>query len=139
MSGRHVFVDTWAWVALTLRDDANHARAVALSSQLRGTGALLVTSNFVIDESATRIRYDGSQGSACAGGSTEPHAYGVLEIVTVGPSIEEPALDLMRRYSDQRFSFTECTSFVIMRSFGMEEAFTGDRHFTAAGMAIVGL
>jgi predicted nucleic acid-binding protein len=35
-----------------------------------------------------------------------------------------------------RLSFTDCTSFVIMRELGLKLAFTADRHFHRAGGGI---
>jgi len=32
-------------------------------------------------------------------------------------------------YRDKDFSFTDCASFAIMKSIGLEVAFTFDRHF----------
>lgn len=38
------------------------------------------------------------------------------------------------RHGDQTFSFTDCASFALMRSMGIDEAFTFDRtDFLAAG------
>ncbi len=51
----------------------------------------------------------------------------------VSEQLEDDAWGLFKRYSDKRFSFTDCTSFVIMKQFGLMEAFTNDRHFEQMG------
>lgn len=61
---RRVFVDTWAWVAWAATDDVAHTRVAALRRELQQQAALLVTSNFVLAESLTRLRYDAGLANA---------------------------------------------------------------------------
>ena len=42
---------------------------------------------------------------------------------------------LFKRFADKEFSFTDCTSFVLMRRLGLHEALAFDGHFTQAGFA----
>jgi predicted nucleic acid-binding protein len=37
------------------------------------------------------------------------------------------------RHRDKDYSFTDCTSFVVMRELRVKEALTTDRHFRQAG------
>ena len=37
------------------------------------------------------------------------------------------------RYRDKEFSFTDCTSFVVMRELKLQEVLTTDHHFSQAG------
>ena len=53
-------------------------------------------------------------------------------------SLRSRAWDLFAEYSDRTFSFTDCTSFALMKSMGLEEAFTFDRRdFGAAGFSVI--
>ena len=52
-----VFVDTWAWYALADAADADHAGAQATNDRLLNEDDIFVTSNFVLAEAITLIRY----------------------------------------------------------------------------------
>lgn len=46
------------------------------------------------------------------------------------------SFDLMQKYADQRVSFTDCVSFVLMKKYRVGTAFSFDRHFEMAGFAV---
>ncbi len=48
----------------------------------------------------------------------------------------DKARGLFFRYRDKVFSFTDCTSFVLMRELKLREALTTDHHFVQAGFGI---
>jgi predicted nucleic acid-binding protein len=55
---------------------------------------------------------------------------GLLELVAVHEGHVKEAWELFKRYRDiKKLSFTDCTSFVIMRERGIKYVFTGDAHF----------
>ncbi len=61
-----VFVDTWAWYALADTADADHAAAQATNDRLLNEGDVFVTSNFVLAEAITLIRYTCIMPQQCA-------------------------------------------------------------------------
>ncbi len=136
-----VFIDTWAWVALVVTDDPAHQRAEAALAKLRGQGALLVTSNFVLAETLTRLRYDFGLPAALRLERVVAllRTNGWVDAQVVDDAVWAAALDWFRRFDDQRFSFVDCTSFAIMAQRGISEALTGDRHFAAAGFVPLGV
>jgi predicted nucleic acid-binding protein len=48
----------------------------------------------------------------------------------------DKARGLFFRYRDKDFSFTDCTSFIVMRELKLREALTTDHHFLQAGFVI---
>ena len=44
---------------------------------------------------------------------------------------------LFRKYHDQTFSFTDCTSFAVMRERSLTDAITRDQHFRIAGFNLL--
>jgi len=51
----------------------------------------------------------------------------------VEPIHHNEALELLTTHADKDWSVTDCSSFVIMRSLGVSDAFTFDRDFAQAG------
>jgi uncharacterized protein len=49
----------------------------------------------------------------------------------------DKARNLFFRYHDKDFSFTDCTSFVVMRDLKLREALTTDHHFAQAGFTVL--
>jgi len=128
-----IFVDASAWYALEVEDDENHASALALMEELRrGRYGALVTSDYVLDETITllRMRWGAEQSVRFADKVLRSRS---VNVVWVDRSVFEEALKLLRERPDRRWSFTDCTSFVIMTQLGVKEAFTFDRNFEQAG------
>jgi len=133
------FYDTWAFVALWNGADAGHAIAAELDERLDPWRA--VTSDYVLDETLTFLHADAGARVALAflGGLEDRIAGGDLLLFEVTPPRRERALATFRKLAPSipRLSFTDCTSFVLMRELGIRVAFTADAHFRAAGGGVV--
>jgi len=127
-----VLVDTSAFYALeNAGDRKEHAIAIQVAGRLEEDAAVLVTTDYILDESYTLLRSVLGHQMAVAFGK-EVQAGG-LEIVQVDESIQKEAWDTFVRYRDKDFSFTDCTSFAVMRRARIQSAFTFDRHFRQYG------
>jgi len=50
-----IFVDTGAWIALTDRSDHYHSQAKQIYARLKQQRMRLITTDYIIDETATRL------------------------------------------------------------------------------------
>jgi uncharacterized protein len=125
-----IFVDTSFWVALRLRRDGRHDDAVALLDERAGSP--LVTSNHVRGETWTFLRARGGQRDGVAFLEMVERTPR-LEVAFVDESLERESLNWLRRHDERPYSFVDATSFVLMRSLGIREAFAFDGDFAAAG------
>ncbi|MBZ5593619.1 MAG: hypothetical protein LAP39_15370 [Acidobacteriia bacterium] len=62
----------------------------------------------------------------------------MLEILHSTREDETDAVRLLRKYADPQVSFTDCVSFVLMKSRKVSTAFTFDPHFQRAGFRTLG-
>jgi uncharacterized protein len=129
---RTVFVDTSAFLAFKNRRDALHTEALTVKKRLLDAGKSLLTSDYVLDESYTIIRLRAGHRIAVEFGE-EVRASRLVQVEYVTPDRIEAAWVLFKRYKDKDFSFTDCTSFVLMQKLGLREALAFDGHFTQAG------
>lgn len=123
-----LFADTEAFIALADADDENHKADVAFNRNSKEKGARLVTTNFVVCETMNYLGARVSHHVAVLFRESLKKS-GFIEIITVTPSIEDAAFAILKRYTDKDFSFTDCTSFSIMRSLKLRKAFAFDKHF----------
>lgn len=59
-----------------------------------------------------------------------------LDVKWIEAERHAAALRLMINRPDKRWSHTDCTSFVLMNEFAIEDAFTFDRNFSQAGFRV---
>ena len=128
-----IFVDTSAWLALADTNDGDHAAALDLQHRLgHGEFGKQVTTNCVMTETVTLIRRRLGLGSAIAF-SNNLRSSKAVGLFWVEPVHHYEAIDLMSSHEDKHWSVTDCTSFVIMRSLGIRDAFAFDDDFVQAG------
>ena len=133
-----IFVDTGGWIAMAVVRDQFHKQAASYYRKLSRKKAPLVTSNYVLAETYTRIRYDDGHTKALKFHSLIQEAIkvGRLHLEWVTPNVHKEAWDIFEDYADQLFSFVDCTSFVIARHAGVKEAFALDQHFHTMGFIL---
>ena len=135
----NVFVDTWAWYALADTRDREHRLAQSANEQLLDQGHTFVTTNFVLDETITLIRYHIHHAAAVRFWQAVQNLMdtGLLKVVRISESHEAAAWAIFEQYDDQALSYTDCTSFAVMRELGLSHVFSADHHFVILGFVPV--
>ena len=130
------FVDTSAFYAAKDPSDQHHAQAVAFMESVRRNLSLrLVTSNFILDETLTLVRMKLGHETAVRFGHQIRESR-IVEVIHITEALEERAWQIFQKYSDKKYSFTDCTSFAVMEGLSVWDAFTFDRHFGAHGFVM---
>jgi len=131
-----LFVDTAGWMACADGADPAHARCRTARDSALEAGQSLVTTDFVIDEALTLIRFRLGLDAADAwwhqiDGSAR------IRWERIDSDRFERARLLFFQHRDKDFSFTDCTSFAIMRELRLTHALTTDRHFRQVGFQML--
>lgn len=132
---KQVFVDTSAWDALADKADKDHARALQCRDEFVGEYKL-VTSNYILDELYTLLLMNvGFQPTIIYKEKLDilisEH---VLDVIWIDQYLAKRGWDVFEQYNvDKQWSFTDCTSYVVMKEFGITEVFAFDHHFEQMG------
>jgi len=123
------FADSFFFIALLSEKDRNHHKTVEILDQLESA---LVTTEWVLAEVADAMSRPPARAK-CFALFEFLKSHPLVSIVHAGHDHYERGLELYASRPDKDWSLTDCTSFVIMREYGLTDALTGDRHFEQAG------
>jgi uncharacterized protein len=136
MSAKATFVDTAGWMMLTDASDDLHDDARRFRDAWLEQGGIFVSTDFVLDETLTLIRARlGIDAAERWWDQVEGSSRLAWEWIDAGRA--ERARRWFFRWRDKSFSFTDCTSFVVMKECKLRTVLTSDRHFEQAGFQVV--
>lgn len=127
-------MDTGAFVAKELAGDQYHLKAAGGWKKVGEGGFRLASCEHVLDESATLIARRTNYAWAAEWGNDVMGAG--IEWLRAEPAEWEQAFRLMKKFADQKVSYTDCLSAVLMKKAGIRTVFGFDRHFEAMGFRI---
>ena len=131
-----LFVDTAGWVCYLDRSQPEHAAATTLIGVCLAQNGSLITTNYIVAELVALLtgRSLMSRPQLVSSINTlraSPH----VTILHIDTALEAQAWDLLTNRPDKEWSLVDCSSFVIMRHCGLDQALTTDHHFEPAGLA----
>ena len=99
---------------------------------------MLLTSNLVVSETATRLRYDAGPSAAIAFRGLLEAAVeaGRLIVRHADGAVDSSAWDLMERYPDLTLSFTDCVGAVTATEGRAAAVFGLDNDFRVLGFSL---
>jgi uncharacterized protein len=131
-----IFLDSAGFLALVNPRDTHYQEARAAWTRLTEEHWRTFTTNFVVAEThalfLTRLGHD--------------HATAFLHqilkssttIVRLSQQDEEQAQTIIDHYDDKNFSYTDATSFAVMKRLRIGPAFTFDHNFEQFGLEMIG-
>jgi len=128
-------VDSGGWLSVVIESDRYHELGKAYFQSMIDLGALALTTDFVLDEVLTRLRYDVGHGKAAEFLALVHSAAdgGALSIQRITEELWSKAEVIFLRHADVRLSFTDCTSFAWLGDNAVDEVFGYDSHFAIMG------
>ncbi len=133
-----VFLDASALVAYYNKDDALHLKAAEVMQRFSSGEIPLTkffTSDYVFDETVTVIECVLGKHDLAVKVGEALRSSPRTEILPVDRDIFETSWKLFG--SSRGLSFTDCTSLVLISEFGIQAAFTFDRHLKTHGVRTI--
>ena len=127
-----LFVDTWGWLALEDAAEPAHDEVRRLRERYAKRGGIWVTTDYVLDETITRLfaRRPFVEAARFCGGIFKARQLGLLTVERVSQERFQKAYQLRLQYRDKpSISFTDLTSFAVMRELKIAHVLTQDAHF----------
>ena len=130
-----IFWDATAFIALGNARDNLHQAAITVSQELAQAQAQVLTTDAILIEVA----------NAFSKSTLRPVALQLIEAVQESVTLEVATIvhididlwqrgwELYQARTDKDWGLTDCISFIVMKDYGIHQAFTYDRHFEQAG------
>ncbi|HKW05894.1 MAG TPA: PIN domain-containing protein [Nitrososphaerales archaeon] len=133
-----LFLDTGSLVALHNVDDEHHAEATAIFHEIasgRARVSKLYCSDYVLDESvATCFARTHNRRSAILLGRSILESESIV-LLRIDPDAFNQSWTLFRdKFHDIPLSFTDCTTYILMKLNGIANVFSFDSDFDALGL-----
>lgn len=132
----NVFIDTSAWVAIEISKDKNHIRAKNILNDIISNRYFLIMTDYIYDETITELMVSSGNEHAIKFGEKILKS-SIVEMVVIDKEDIKEALGWKKKYKDKDFSFTDCTSFLVMKRLGITKAFCFDGDFEQAGFEVL--
>ncbi|MBI1926416.1 type II toxin-antitoxin system VapC family toxin, partial [Candidatus Poribacteria bacterium] len=122
-------------------DRYHHIIRAYFDEALRKRYPRFITSDYILDEGVTYLRYHNGHTAAVLAFTMirELARDGIIEWLTVDEAIIQRAGEIRVQYTDQNFSFTDCTSFALCEREQIQHAVAVDRHFQTMRLVLLPL
>jgi predicted nucleic acid-binding protein len=117
----------------------HHSDALGFVQKLRDRKlpyTFVFTSDYVFDETVTLVRLAHSHEKAVKFGDALP-ASRVLNLLKLDDGLIRQGWTVFKQHHNKTFSFTDCTSFALMKQMEDPDAFSFDCNFDQAGFRTV--
>lgn len=130
-----VFIDSSGFKTWLDERDDFHFEAENIVNKILDREDVLVTSNYIIDESLTLLRVKCGLQKAMLLKKYLSDTKQTIKILRVSVSDEGKSWKLFEK-EWSGLSFTDCTCFALMKRIGIKRVFGFDKHFERAGFIL---
>ncbi|MEO0375965.1 MAG: hypothetical protein AAF329_15335 [Cyanobacteria bacterium P01_A01_bin.17] len=134
---KQVFLDSGAFFALLVAEDAFHKRAVTLFQLANAENWILVTTNLVVVETYAPILARTRNGRNNAVAFLDSLGASECRVERVTENDEAVGTEIIRTQQDKTYSLCDAISFAVMKRMAITEVISFDKHFREFGQFVV--
>ncbi|MDI6903888.1 MAG: PIN domain-containing protein [Candidatus Bathyarchaeia archaeon] len=135
-----LFIDSSAYIAFYNERDEKHREAEGFIDEIKKGffgPVIFYTTDYVFDEAVTSIvSFTGRKDLALNAGEAILSSK-ITRVIKVDEEAFKDAWNLFKKFKDKFWSFTDCTSFTLMKRYRLATAFTFDEHYRQAGFKML--
>ena len=126
-----IFLDTSFLFAYHNIDDAYHEKSINLVNEIANNNMNCFISDYIFDEILALLlsRVNKLKAIEVCNKLINEVKSGNIELKYIDNEVFLEALGIFIQFEDKEWSFTDCTSYVIIKNEGIEKAAAFDRHF----------
>lgn len=126
-----VVIDTGAFIAYFIKQEKFHDDAVSKYKFYRQQKAILLTSDYILDELLTWFSAKQSKQilERLVVAIQKMIEAEELKVLSVDQTVFRKAQDILIKFSEHKISFTDATTYVLYKDFTLDEVFTFDDDF----------
>lgn len=127
-----IFADTSGWLALVVKSDFLHEKAVEIYQKLLNQNSDFVTHDGILLEVGNSLSSIKARNTALKLKENIENS-SRIEVVSLSPKLIEEGWKLYAERLDKDWGIVDCISFIVMQRRDITEALTTDKHFEQAG------
>ena len=134
---KRIFFDTWGWVAIAHKNDTHHTKVFSFYNAFLHNKGIPLTTDYILAETITllKARTDPKGVNVFIDTLLAAVKEGRILLERINEKRWEKAWDLSKKYKDKPYiSFSDFSSFVVMKETGVSEVLTADKHFEEVGL-----
>ena len=128
-----IFIDSSAFYLIINKGERLHKIAKKTFNKIILDNDILVTSDYIIDETLTLVSRKWGKYYAIEFWDSIKNS-DILKVMKLSERQFYKTIDLFRKYKDHDFSFTDCSCFIMMNDLKINKVFTFDKHFLSFGL-----
>ncbi len=131
---KKIFIDTSFLVAFYNKGDENHLKAREFIRN--GNEHLYVITDYIFDEFLTVLLVRRNKALSVEAG-VKLLTDRDIRLLRINADVFAKAWEIYRLFKDKQWSFTDCTSYVLMKNLSMDAGLSFDAHFLQFGCKIL--